>query len=325
MVRAAAASARLMLAALMLAPLAAGLAQAKTAPTGAVALTFDDLPGLSIIPNEHYVESYNARLLARLKHHHVPASGFVNEGKFDEMNRAHQIAILRRWLDAGMDAGNHTFSHASPNELGADGYIADISKGEPITKAMLAQHGKTMRWFRHPYLETGTPAAVKDKIDGWLAAHGYRIAPVTLDADDWEFAEPYDDAVAHDDRARARQIQDEYLDHTKQMIAWYKRASEAVFGRPIPLVMLMHDTRLNADSIEAVLKLLHDADLRPVSLDTAMADPAYLTPDATSGKEGIDWVERWSDTLHKALPWDSYHDVPKDIAEDYDRVDPSGR
>lgn len=314
---------RLILAALLLTPCAAMAADRH--PAGAVALTFDDLPGLSIVANESYIEASNAKLLARLKHHHVPATGFVNEGKFDELNRDHQIAIVRRWLDAGMDAGNHTFGHSSPNEIGGDAYIADIAKGEPVTKALLAQHGRTMRWFRHPYLETGTPAAVKDKIDGWLAAHGYRIAPVTLDADDWEFAEPYDDAVSHNDPARASRIQDEYLAHTKLMIAWYKRASEAVFGRPIPLVMLLHDTRLNADSIDAVLAMLHAADLRPVSLDMAMADPAYRTPDATSGKEGIDWIERWSDTLHKPLPWDSYQDVPKDIAADYDRVDPDGR
>jgi hypothetical protein len=40
---------------------------------------------------------------------------------------------------------------------------------------------------------------VKNAIDAWLAAHGYRIAPVTIDADDWEFAEPYEDALARHD------------------------------------------------------------------------------------------------------------------------------
>jgi hypothetical protein len=35
--------------------------------------------------------------------------------------------------------------------------IADIAKGEPVTRALLAERGRKLGWFRHPYLETGTP------------------------------------------------------------------------------------------------------------------------------------------------------------------------
>lgn len=294
-------------------------------PMGEVALTFDDLPGMSIYENQSYIEASNAKLLAGLLRHRVPATGFVNEGKFDEFDRARQIAIVRRWIAAGLDAGNHTYDHVSPNEVGADGYIADIAKGEPITKALLAEHGKTMRWFRHPYLETGYPAPVRAKIEAWLAAHGYRVAPVTMDADDWEFAEPYDDALAHHDAHRARALRAAYLAYTAQTVAWYQSAAQAVFGHQIAFVMLLHDTRLNADSLPQLLRVLHHARLRPVSLDTAMADPAYRTPDHTDTKDGIDWLERWSDTLHKPLPWDRYHDVPKAIEDAYNKVDPGGR
>ena len=33
--------------------------------------------------------------------------------------------VLKMWRDAGFPLGNHTFSHDSPNAVGADGYIAD--------------------------------------------------------------------------------------------------------------------------------------------------------------------------------------------------------
>ena len=69
-------------------------------------------------------------ILRGLKRHHFPATGFVNEGKLDELNRDRQIANLKRWLDAGMVLGNHTFSHESPNTLGAAAYISDIARGE---------------------------------------------------------------------------------------------------------------------------------------------------------------------------------------------------
>jgi peptidoglycan/xylan/chitin deacetylase (PgdA/CDA1 family) len=96
---------------------------------GKVALTFDDLPGLSLFTDQAYVDYFNAMLLRGLKKHH-PAIGFVNEVKLTQGNREHQVANLTAWLNAGMDLGNHTYSHESPNEIGASAYTADIAKGE---------------------------------------------------------------------------------------------------------------------------------------------------------------------------------------------------
>jgi len=85
--------------------------------------------------------------------------------------------------------------------------------------------------------------------------------------------------------------------------------------------MLLHATRLNADCIDDLAAILKRAKLQPVSLETAMKDSAYRTRDPYAGKDGIDWLERWSIELHKELPWDSYSDVPADIKADYDKVD----
>ena len=306
----------------VLAPLAlmaaapAALAQ-KALPEGEVALTFDDLPGLTIFTDQPWIDYFNTKLLRGLKRNHLPAIGFVNEGKLDDekpggIQRERQIANLQKWLDADRNLGNHTFSHESPADLGGKGYIDDIAKGEPVTRGLLAARHKPLVWFRHPYLETGFPMAVKKEIDDWLAAHGYRIAPVTIDADDWEFSEPYEDALARHDEVRAQRVRHQYLDYTERTIAWYQRASQALFGRQIAFVMLLHDTRLNADCIDALAEMLQDRKLKAVSLERAMKDPAV-------GPDGIDWMERWSQDLHKDLPWDSWQDVPKQIEEEYDR------
>ena len=290
------------------------------AETGKVALTFDDLPGLSLFNDQPYVNYLNIMVLRGLKRHHLPATGFVNEGKLDQIDRAQQIANLNRWLDAGMPLGNHTFSHESPDALGAAGYIADIARGEPVIRGLLAERGKPLAWFRHPYLETGFPEAVKRQIDDWLAAHGYRVAPVTIDADDWEFAEPYDDAIARHDEARRLRIQKQYLDYTERTVAWYQKASDALFGRQIAFVMLLHDTRLNADSIDQLADILKRRDLKGVTLDEAMKDPAYRLGDPYVGRDGVDWIERWSDEKHRDLPWSSWRDPPQQIVDEYDRT-----
>lgn len=304
--------------------LAAVPAQARP-PAGTIALTFDDLPGLTLTSDQARVDAINRDLLAAIARNHVPTIGFVNAGKVDDLDPARQMANLRRWVAAGIELGNHTYSHESPNELGAAGYIADIVKGEPAIRAVLGPAHRRLRWFRHPYLETGSPAPVKAKIDRWLAAHGYRVAPVTIDVDDWEFAEPYEDAVDRGDVAARDHIRQSFLGYTARMLVWYRQAARALFGRDIAYVMLLHDTRLNADALDDLVGLLKTQRLRPVSLAQALRDPAYRTRDTYAGRDGVEWLERWSTSLHRELPWDSFEDVPPDIHKAYQKVDPEGR
>jgi peptidoglycan/xylan/chitin deacetylase (PgdA/CDA1 family) len=315
---------RAILSAMLFLGLTAAASNAR-ADSGKVALTFDDLPALSLFVDQPYVNYLNTMLLRGLKRHRLPAIGFVNEGKLDEIDRRQQIANLEKWLDAGMNLGNHTFSHESPNELGAKGYVEDIARGEPVTRSLLERRGKRLDWFRHPYLETGYPEAVKREIDAWLAAHGYRVAPVTIDADDWEFAEPYDDALARHDEARRLRIKKQYLEYTERVIVWHQKASNALFGRQIAFVMLLHATRLNADSIDGLAEILKRRNLRGVTLEQAMKDPAYRTRDPYVGRDGIEWMERWSEELHRELPWDSWQDPPRQIVQEYDRTNTDRR
>jgi peptidoglycan/xylan/chitin deacetylase (PgdA/CDA1 family) len=293
----------------------------RTASAGTIALTFDDLPGLTILQDQRYIDYFNQTLLRKLRGHHFPAIGFVNEGKLDELIRQRQIANLERWTDAGMNLGNHTFSHDSPNEVGARAYVADIARGEPVIKTLLKERGKDLRWFRHPYLETGSPASVRQAVDGWLQEHGYRVAPVTVDAEDWEFAEPYDDAIARHDRPRQRRIRAEYLAYTAMRISWSQASARLLFGRDIAHVMLLHDTRLNADTLGDLARTLHHFHLRPVSLEEAMRDSAYGSKDQYAGKDGLNWLERWALVMHKDLPSAGDVDPPEGIQQQYDKVD----
>jgi len=301
--------------------LAAVLAPFPAAAQDKVALTFDDLPSLTLLKSQAYVDYSNQVILRGLKHHRLPAIGFVNESKLDEGDRARQIANLKAWLDAGMDLGNHTFDHVSPNDVSARAYVADIAKGERVTRPLMAQYRKTETWFRYPYLETGKTLQEKTAIQDWLKAHGYRIAPVTMENSDWMFAEPYDDAIARHQDARVKRIRAQYLAYTDLMVGWYLSAGRALFNRPMSYVMLMHVTRLNADCINDIAGILRKHRLKAVTLDEAMKDPAYLTADTYVGTDGDEWLERWSVTLNKELPWDSFKDPPANIEAEYKKID----
>lgn len=292
------------------------LAAAAVAPAraGEVALTFDDLPVAGRTRSTDDAAAITRRLLAGLRRHHLPATGFVNEIKLEGADRPARVALLVRWLDAGMDLGNHGYSHLSLTTTPVDAYIADVARGETVTRALLAARGRGERWYRHPYLETGPTLEIRRRFEGWLAARGYRVAPVTMENSDWAFATAYDAAVLRGDAAGAAHIRAEYLDFTGRIVAWYRAAATGLLGREPAFVFLLHASRLNADSIPALSSILAANALHAVTLDAAMTDAAYGIADDYAGPNGDQWLTRWARTLRKDLPWASLPRVPDTIA-----------
>ena len=148
-----------------------------------IAITIDDLPVVSTRTDIKNRQQITTKLLAHLKNANVPAIGFVNENKLynGEKRDEQQIDLLRMWLDAGLELGNHTFSHRSLNTIDIKDYEADFLKGETITKELMAAKGRRIRFFRHPFLHTGRTMQIKADFDSFLSEHGYRIAPVSID------------------------------------------------------------------------------------------------------------------------------------------------
>lgn len=297
--------------------LAAAIAMAFSASQVAahsVALTFDDLPVFGRFDTAADGAVVTDRILDGLKRHRWKATGFVNEDQLEAADRTQRILLLKRWLDAGMDLGNHTYSHLSLNKTPVDAYIADVARDETVTAQLLAARSRRERWFRYPYLETGNTRDVRDRFESWLKKRRYRIAPVTMENSDWQFSGPYDDAIERGDAKDVQRIQEQYLAFTKRIVAWYEYAGYKLLGRTPSFVFLLHASRLNAASIDGLATILRDSNLRVVTLDKAMRDPAYRIQDTYVGPGGIEWLERWSKTLQRDLPWDSIPIVPRDIA-----------
>jgi peptidoglycan/xylan/chitin deacetylase (PgdA/CDA1 family) len=294
--------------------LAAILWIAAPAQAGTVALTFDDLPVFGPYKTAAEGQQVTTKLLAGIKRNHWRAIGFVNEIQLDARDREARIAMLRQWLDAGLDLGNHSYSHMSLTHTRVEAYIADVAKGETVTRQLLAERGRKESWYRYPYLETGPTLAIRHTFESWLAAHGYRTAPVTMENSDWEFAEPYSDALAHGDAAGAAHIRQAYLDFTAKIVPWYQYAAKQLLGREPAFVFLLHASRLNADSTDELAAILRKARLKSVTLEQAMKDPAYKIADTYAGPDGDEWLTRWAMTLHKNLPYASLPAVPADVA-----------
>jgi peptidoglycan/xylan/chitin deacetylase (PgdA/CDA1 family) len=280
---------------------------AQNASQRTVALTFDDLP-VAVVGDDQApgkladVERANARILKTLAAHHATAIGFVNEIKLNvENERDARAAVLRQWLAAGMDLGNHTYSHPALSEIETAKYEDDFVRGTVITLAEMKAAGNTERYFRYPYLDTGKDNAQKQAIIAFLTSHGFVNAPVTVQNQDWLFNAPYSEAVAKNDAAEQKRIADAYLQHTSDNLAYAETLSMRSFGREIPQVILLHLDQLNADRLDGILSLFEKRGYTFVGLNQALRDPAYATADDYAGPDGLMWLERWQIALGKQI------------------------
>lgn len=284
---------RLLLCLLLWVPLAA----AQSAVQRTMAITFDDLPYASV-PSEDdaALAEMTARLLHPLRAAAIPAVGFVNESRLYREGSLvpARVDLLQAWLDAGHELGNHTHSHVSLNRVPFDAFTANLLQGETVTRPLAQAAGRPLRWFRPPYLHLGQTAAVRAQFDAFLAARGYRVAPVTVNHSEWVFAVAYSRAQTQGNAEAAQRIAEAYLPYMEAELARAEQLALDRFGRPIPHVLLLHANALNADHVGALAARLQQRGYRFVALDAALQDSAYATPLGTTLIEGESWLEHWA-------------------------------
>ena len=264
-------------------------------PARTIAITLDDLPLAPNADDLAAVRRVNETLVGLLARRRVPAIGFVNEGKLQVPGeRDARIAVLERWLDAGLSLGNHTFSHLSLRDTPLAAYEDDVIHGEVITRQLLARHGVSPTlYFRHPYTATGPTPEVKAAFEGFLRARGYALAPFTVENADYIFNRLYIEALARQDATEAARVRAAYLDHQDAVMKFCEGLSRETFGREIPQILLIHDNELNASALGELLDRLEARGYAFVSLDEALRDAAYRTPDRYVGRSGPSWLHRW--------------------------------
>ena len=269
---------------------------AQQAQQRLIAVTIDDLPVVSTRRDLKTRREITKKLLAHVTKAKVPAVGFVNENKLyagDKRNEA-EIDLLRQWLAADLELGNHTFSHRSLNAIELADYQADILRGETITKELLKAKNKEMRFFRHPYLQTGLSLDVKADLNRFLAEHRYAIAPVTIDNADWIFARAYDNAFDKKDTKLMKQIGAAYVPYFESKMDYWERQSVKLFGREIKQILLLHANFINSDYFDDRARMLKRRDYKFITLEDALNDEAYKLPDTFTRRAGISWLHRWA-------------------------------
>lgn len=263
-----------------------------------VCFSIDDLPVVNYgINTPEFHIQITEKLLSGLKKNEIQAIGFVNEGKiYDATGKVifFQKENLEKWLKYGMDLGNHTLRHKDFNNVDFSDYTAEILKGEKITKALLSKYNQEMKYFRHPFLHVGATQQRADSLENFLKNHKYITAPVTIDNEDYLFANAYQKALIKKDSVLAHKIGKDYISYMEQKIFYYEKMSQVLFGRQIPQILLIHASLLNADYIQALAEIYTKNEYKFTTMEQTMTDEVYETPITKFGRYGISWLDRWA-------------------------------
>jgi peptidoglycan-N-acetylglucosamine deacetylase len=265
-----------------------------------IAITIDDLPLNGPRTEIKRLQAMTDKLLSGIKKHGLPVVGFVNEsllyvpGETDA-----RISILKEWADAGVELGNHTFSHMGFKTASLADYEDDFIRGDALTRLLMKEKGQKARYFRHPFLQTGTTPELEQAFETFIAERGYRVAPVTVSTWDWMFLAAYLEARTRNDSEMLKRISEEYLKFAGLQFDFAEKATTELFGRPVKHILLLHANELNADNFDALVKVMTDRGYRFITVEQALTDPIYQAPEKYIPTS--DWLGRWAFSKDKKL------------------------
>lgn len=264
-----------------------------------VAITFDDLPLNGDVPPGVTRVQIAHDTIAILKARHLPpAYGFVNGKKLEGNPDA--ADALKLWA-ASEPFGNHTYRHLDLNANAAENFEQEIAQNEPVLK-LLGEPGANWHWLRYPFLREGDTVEKRRAVRAYLQAHGYRVAQVTLDWEDYLWNSAYAHCAAKKDTESIAWLRSSYLQLESSYLDLDRQLAQLVFGHDINHVLLLHLGAFSSTILPDALDLLEKKGFKPVTLEEAESDPAYESDPDVGSKYGGTLLELWMQAKQIKFP-----------------------
>ena len=217
-------------------------------------------------------------VLEILKKRHVPpVYGFINAKKLE--GNADGAEALKVWA-AAEPLGNHTYAHMDLEQNPPEAFEREIDEDEPALELLKlgplnADAKDTWHWFRYPFLHEGDTVEKRRAVRAYLQTHGYRIAQVTLDWEDYLWNTAYARCVAKDDKKSMEWLRSSYLSTAAEFLDLGREQAKLIYGREINYVLLMHLGAYSSTILPDALDLLKQKGFKLVTLEEAQTDAAY--------------------------------------------------
>lgn len=270
---------------------AQGGLRAQFAPLRPILITIDDLP---IAATDLHGDARERRaitegMLKALAKHRVPAVGLVT-GK--NHSTAQDEVLLDLWLKAGHELGNHSFAHLNYSESEITLFRDDIERERQWLAAYLQAHGKSLRFFRFPFLNEGdTPEKLAGMRD-YLKSSGLTNLPVTIDDQDWSYERGWVTAERAGDRKKLQRIGADYQAMLRLHVEHFENSGDKLFGRTVPQIILLHAGAIGAAQWNEFFTWLESTGHRFATADEVLRDPAYQNPPAYIAENGVSLWDR---------------------------------
>ena len=227
-----------------------------------IAITIDDLPFVGTDSNNpsNLQRSHDRfiKIMQSLIDHHVPATGFVIAGAIGKG----QWQLLEEFRKEGFELGNHTYTHANLNRLSSQKYIDEIARADQKLAPIMTQP----KYFRYPYLAEGK-GVIKQKVQDYLMANQYTIAPVTIDSKDYQFNERLLHVSWRKRPQYLETLKQEYLDYVwKQTVLAEKRTAKGEKTQ----ILLIHANLINSHFLGDIIQMYKNNGYSFVSLNEAL-------------------------------------------------------
>lgn len=243
-----------------------------------LAITLDDLPLNGTLPPGVTRVETTKNVLAILKKRHVPpVYGFVNAKRLE--GNEDGAEALKLWA-AAEPVGNHTYSHMDLEQNTVEAFERDIEENEPVLELLKLGQPKddakdNWHWLRYPYLHEGDTVEKRRAVRAYLKAHGYRIAQVTLDWEDYLWNTAYARCAAKNDQKSIDWLRSSYLSTASEFLDLGREQAKLTYGHDINYVLLMHLGAFSSTILPDALDLLQKKGFKLVTLEEAESDAAY--------------------------------------------------
>ena len=101
----------------------------------------------------------------------------------------------------------------------------------------------------------------------------------------------------------------------RRRFRFHRRLSRGMFGRELTHILLIHANDINPDCMDEILKRMQMRGYGFTTLDRALEDKAYDTPDDFVGRMGPSWLHRWTVSLGLKMKLDQEPDPPNWVME----------
>ena len=264
-----------------------------------IAITFDDLPLNGLLPTGMTRVKIAGDTLALLKARHVPpAYGFINAKKLEGNEDAAEA--LRIWA-AAEPFGNHTYGHMDLNQNPAEAFEREIEENEPVLE-LLAGKDANWHWLRYPYLREGETVEKRRAVRAYLQAHGYRVAQVTVDWEDYLWNTAYARCVEKNDAKSMDWLRSSYLSIESDYIDLSREMARLVYGHDINHVLLLHLGAFSSAILPDALGMIEKKGFKFVTLEEAESDPAYGDDPDAGSQYGGTLLDQWMDARKIKYP-----------------------